>query len=57
MECKEFVKCGLVNDSFEGTAKICYIYSECGRSVERAVAPNLRENIHFSTERGMRIMN
>jgi hypothetical protein len=27
------------------------------RSNERAVAPNLRENTHFSMEREMRIMN
>jgi hypothetical protein len=30
---------------------------ECRETYGRAVAPNVRENTHFSAERGMRIMN
>jgi hypothetical protein len=36
---------------------ISYIQWECRKSDGRAVAPNLLENTHFSTEMGLKIMN
>jgi hypothetical protein len=57
VECKKSVQGRFAHDSCERTIKIQVRFSGVQEVKGTGVAPNQQVNIHFSVERGMRLMN
>jgi hypothetical protein len=57
MECKSLYRAGFLMTASRELSRYKLDLVGCRKSDGRAVALNLLENTHFSTERGMKIMN